>query len=432
MYTTQSLSSPIASNVSDFACNYLSEKDSTRVDTKVSVEEIRDGLWSLKAFKAPGPDGLHAGFFQHFWADVKNSICKEIKEVFRNEIILSYLNETLVTLIPKCQSPETLNNYTPISLCNSVYKIISKIIVARIKPLLADLISPVQSAFVPGRRGMDNVLIAQKLLYFLDHKKGKMGYMAIKLDLEKAYDRLEWNFIHKVLRAFHFPPKLTWIIMSYITSTNIYILVNGGMLNSFETSRGIRQGDPLSPYIFILCMEYLSHLIEQKCMEGAWVPLKASWDNLGFSHFLFADDIILFSKVGNDACGAVSEVLSKFCLKLGQKVSLDKSRIYFSPNFKEEERVEACDLLGIQEARTIGKYLGFPLRHRGANNRQYNFVVDKVMHILSGWKAKFLSSAGKAVLIKSVMSAIPNHIMQGVALPSHICDKLDKVNTDFL
>ena len=89
-----------------------------------------------------------------------------------------------------------------------------------------------------------------------------MGYMAIKLDLEKAYDRLEWNFIHKVLHAFHFPPKLTRIIISCISSTDISILVNGGMLDSFEPSRGIRQGDPLSPYIFILCMEYLSHLNE--------------------------------------------------------------------------------------------------------------------------------------------------------------------------
>ena len=123
---------------------------------------------------------------------------------------------------------------------------------------------------------MDNVLIAQKLLYSLDCKKGKMGYMAIKLDLEKAYDRLEWNFIHKVLHAFHFPPKLTRIIISCISSTDISILVNGGMLDSFEPSRGIRQGDLLSPYIFILCMEYLSHLNEQKCVEGAWVPLKAS------------------------------------------------------------------------------------------------------------------------------------------------------------
>ena len=175
LYTTDSLSSPVASNVSDFACSYLFEEDSIRIATKVSVEEIRDGLWSLKAFKAPGLDGLHAGFFQHFWADVKNSICKEIKEVFRNGIIPSYLNETLVTLIPKCQSPETLNNYRLISLCNLVYNIISKIIMAHIRPLLADLISPVQSAFVPGRRGMDNVLIAQELLYSLDRKKEKWG-----------------------------------------------------------------------------------------------------------------------------------------------------------------------------------------------------------------------------------------------------------------
>ena len=111
MYATESLYSPIASNVSDFACSYLSEEDNTKVDTEVFVEEIRDGLWSLKAFKAPGLDGFHAGFFQHFWANVKNSVCKEIKEVFSNGIIPSYLNETLVTLIPKCQSPETLNNY---------------------------------------------------------------------------------------------------------------------------------------------------------------------------------------------------------------------------------------------------------------------------------------------------------------------------------
>ena len=106
---------------------------------------------------------------------MKNSVCKEIKEVFRNGIIQSYLNETVVTLIPKCQSLETLNNYRPISLCNSVYNIILKIIMARIRPLLADLISPVQSAFVPGRRGMDNVLIAQELLYSLDRKKEKWG-----------------------------------------------------------------------------------------------------------------------------------------------------------------------------------------------------------------------------------------------------------------
>ena len=141
---------------------------------------------------------------------------------------------------------------------------------ARIRPHLSSLISPMQVAFVPGHRGTDNVCIAQELLHTLDNKKkGRVGYMAIKLDLEKAYDRLEWNFVHRVLEAFHFPPKLTKIIMSCITTTSISILVNGSALQPFEPSRGIRQGDPLSPYIFVLCMKYLGHLIEQKCVDGS-------------------------------------------------------------------------------------------------------------------------------------------------------------------
>ena len=204
----------------------------------------------------------------------------------------SYLNETLISLIPKCQNPESLSNYRPISLCNSVYKVVSKIIVACIKPYLSNLISLAQTAFVPGRRGTDNVLIAQELFPALDNKKGRADFMAIKLDLEEVYDKLEWSFIHRVLQTFQFPPKILKIIMSCITSPNTTILVNGGALEPFEPMRGIRQGDPLSPYIFILCMEYLGHLIDQKCVDGSWTPLKAFKENLGFSHLL--SRLILF------------------------------------------------------------------------------------------------------------------------------------------
>ena len=143
---------------------------------------------------------------------------------------------------------------------------------ARVRPLLGSLISPVQTAFVPGRRGTDNVLIAQELFHALDKNRGKIGFMVVKLGLEKAYDRLEWSFIHRVLQAFHFPPKISKIIMSYVTSSSTSILVNGDALERFEPSRGIRQGDPLSPYIFILCMDYLGHFIEQKCVKGDWTP----------------------------------------------------------------------------------------------------------------------------------------------------------------
>ena len=123
-------------------------------------EEIKLGLWSLKPFKAPGADGLHAEFFQYFWADVKASVCREACNCFEARTVPKYLNKTLISLIPKIQSSESLNNYRPISLCNTIYKVITKILVGRIRPLLDKLISPVQAAFVPGRRGLDNIIIA--------------------------------------------------------------------------------------------------------------------------------------------------------------------------------------------------------------------------------------------------------------------------------
>ena len=184
-------------------------------------------------------------------------------DIFQTRAIPEYLNETLIWLIPKCQSPESLCNYHPISLCNSIYKVVSKIIVARLRPFLDKIISPVQAAFVPGRKGLDNIIIAQELIHSIDKKKCRFWFMAVKIDLAKAYDRLEWSFILKVLLAFRFPQSLIVLIMSCISSTSMSILFNGGKLDTFKPSRGIRQGDPLSPYLFIICIEYLGQLIEK-------------------------------------------------------------------------------------------------------------------------------------------------------------------------
>ena len=361
-----------------------------------------------------------------------NSVCKEVLDIFEYGKVPDYLNETLITLILKCQSLESLNNYRPISLCNSIYKVVSKIIVNRIRPHIGKLVAPVQTAFVPGRKGIDNVLLAQELFYALDRKKGKEGYMAIKVDLEKAYDRLEWSFVYEVLQAFHFPPNVIKVIISCVTSTKISILFNGGALEPFKSSRGLRQGDLISPYLFILCMEFLGHLIEEKCVNGDWVPLKASRENIGIFHLFFADDLILFAKVEEKACKAILEVLNRFCEESGQKVGLEKLRIYFSPNVQEGISEEICSKLGIQATTNIGKYLGFPINHRGATRNRFSFVVDRVMNKLVGWKEKFLSFVGRTVLVKSIMSTIPNYVMQGEALPIHLCEKLDKINRDFL
>ena len=299
----------------------------------------------------------------------------------------------------------------------------SKIVVGRLGPHLDKLISPNQAAFVPGRRGLDNVVIAQELLHSLDTKKGKVGFMAIKVDLAKAYDCLEWSFVHHVLNAFHLPQMLIDLIMSCISSTSISILFNGGKLNSFKPTRGIHQGDPLSSYIFIICMEYLGYLINKECTDKKWVPMKASKDNVGIPHLFFADDLMLFAKANIVGANSIKGVLRKFGEKSRQTVSLEKSQVYFSSNVPELIKDNTCETLGIRAASQLGKYLGFPLKHKGTCRNQYNFIVDRIISKLVGWKSKLLSFAGRTVLVKPVMMAIPNYVMQGVALPSHLCSK---------
>ena len=256
IYTSSFVSSSWAApDISQWQAS-LTNEERESIGGIASEEEIKTAFWSLKAFKAPRPDGPHAGFFHRFWLIVGNSVVDVVKKAFTERVVPEYLNRTLITLIPKTQSPETLNNYRPISLCNTVYKIITKIIVARLRPYLDKLVSPLQTAFVPGRKGIDNAIIVQEIIHTLSRKKGKVGYMAIKIDLKKAYDKLEWSFIRDMLIRENLMADLIDIIMSCISMVSTSVLFNGETLDPIYPSRGIRQGDPLSPYLFILCMEF--------------------------------------------------------------------------------------------------------------------------------------------------------------------------------
>ena len=207
---------------------------------------------------------------------MEDLVKEEIMNVFLCRKIPNYLNGTNIVLIPKVQSLESISSYRPISLCNSVYKIITKIIVGRLRPYLDKLISPCQAAFVPRRKGVDNTIIVQELIHTMGKTKGRGGYMALKIDLEKAYDKLEWSFIKDMLIRFNLPRKLIDLIMSCISSVSTSLLFNGGALEPFLPTRGIRQGDSLSSYIFIMCMDYMGQLIQERCEDKFWIPIKAS------------------------------------------------------------------------------------------------------------------------------------------------------------
>lgn len=247
----------------------------------------------------------------------------------------------------------------------------SKIVVLRMKHLMPKLVSPSHTAFVAGRRGTDNFIVAQELLYTLEKKKGKTGYMIIKIDLEKAFDRMEWSFVRNVLCSLGFQNATVELILSYISFTFVFILFNGEQLKEFEPSRGLRQGDPISLYIFILCMELLSSLINKKCEKGDLDKVKASRNGLGFSHIFFADDILLFAKANLENYETISDILEEFHSLSGQKISKEKSKIFFSLNVLEEDCPYMVQQLGIHKTNNLGKYLGFPFKHKGNNRNKF-------------------------------------------------------------
>ena len=294
-YTTESLLSTKDMTLEMACCRLLAHKAVGLASIPLNAE-ILVALKSMTPYKALGPDGLHAGFFQRHWNCVGDSVKDEVRNIFISCEMSAFLNQTLIAFIPKQKGLETISHFRPISLCNTVYKLVTKILVQRLRPHMPNLISPCQTAFVAGRRGSDNIIIAQEIIYFLNKHKGKEEFMIVKIDLEKSYDRLEWCFIRKVLTCFGFPPNIIKLIMSCISSSSTSLLFNGEKLPPFAPSRGIRQGDPLSPFIFLLCMEYLNTQIEDLCDSKQWMRVKASSRGPGFSHIFFCRRSIVVCK----------------------------------------------------------------------------------------------------------------------------------------
>ena len=171
-----------------------------------SVEKVKATLFQMGPTKAPGPDDMNALFYQKFWHIVGNDVCSAVLDFLNSGTMLPEINYTHIVLIPKVKSPEKMTDFRPISLCNVIYKIISKVLANRLKIILPQLISPTQSAFVPRRLITDNVLLAYETLHAMHgRKKGKKGALALKLDVSKAYDRVKWDFLKGMMIRLGFP-----------------------------------------------------------------------------------------------------------------------------------------------------------------------------------------------------------------------------------
>ncbi|KAA3467760.1 reverse transcriptase [Gossypium australe] len=253
-------------------------KENNRLFTMPYVkEEIWEALTSMGATKALGEDRLPAIFFQKLWHIFGNEVSTYCFQQLNSDMEVCRMNTTHIVLIPKKVHPTNLSHFHPISLCNFIYKIMAKAIANHFRVVLEKCIDKAQSAFVPGRLISDNVLVAYEILNTLKKKRiWKKGLLAIKLDMSKAYDRVEWTFLKEMMRKMGFEPNWVNLIMKCISTVSYVVVLNGQAGNIFYPSRGLRQGDPLSPFLFLIFGEGLSSLMRLVQREENFRGVKAS------------------------------------------------------------------------------------------------------------------------------------------------------------
>ncbi|PKI76232.1 hypothetical protein CRG98_003343 [Punica granatum] len=229
----------------------------------ITEEEIKSALFLMGNDKSLCPDGFTVYFFKHAWKIVHKYFITAIQHYFSTSELHREVNFMIIALVPKKEKADRMKDFQPIPCCNVVYKCITKVIANRLKVVLPDIISLHQTAFVQGRKISDNVLLTHELI-----KQGITPRCAIKIDLMKDFDSLNWDFVLNNLEAMGFPSTFLRWIKRCITSPHFSVAINGSLAGYIVGQRGLRQGDPLSPYLFVIAMEVFSNLMNTTADEG--------------------------------------------------------------------------------------------------------------------------------------------------------------------
>ncbi|XP_073120906.1 uncharacterized protein [Henckelia pumila] len=359
--------------------------------------DVKTALFELGPDKAPGPDGFSGISYQKFWHVVGEEVTQAVLHILNEDAPMDGWNNTIITLIPKVGNPMMMKEFRPIR------RLIS-----------------------------DNVILGfEATRWIRSRKKGKDGYAALKLDMSKAYDRVEWKFLEAIMNRLGFSGSWIRKVMKCVSSVSYSFSVNQEIVGRVVPSKGIRQGDPLSPYLFSLCAQGLSSMLHSYSARGLFRGVHIAANCPPLTHLFFADDNIIFFRATDEDCARVKECMQAYEVASGQLVNFDKSSISFTPNTTPSlvESIKTSLTILVVQGHEV--YLGLPTYSLRRKKVQFHYLVERVSKRLKGWGSKFFSVGGRETLIKSVLLAMPTYAMSCFMLPKATCDSIERDCADF-
>ncbi|KAL2930273.1 LINE-1 retrotransposable element ORF2 protein, partial [Bienertia sinuspersici] len=394
-----------------------------------TVQDVKEALFSMDGDKAPGPDGFGASFFKENWELVGPLIAEATLEFFQNGRMLKEINNTFISLIPKTQCPRNVAEFRPIACCNVIYKCITKMLCSRLKQVLPDLIAENQGAFVHGRYIIHNIMVCQDMVRGYGRKSSAPGCI-IKLDIKKAYDTVNWEFLEEMLLALGFPEKFTRWVMVCVRTTQYSLVINGIPNGHEQFKRGLRQGDPISPLLFVISMEYLSRIL-RKMTKDTKFQFHPKCKPMQLTHLCFADDLILCSKGESESIKMLTKCFHAFSLSSGLQASREKTEVY-TCGMKEEQVQQILQETGFRRGSLPFKYLGIPISSKRISIGQCKTLIEKMTARIRIWSSKNMSYAARVQLINAVLISIHQYWAQVFILPKAALAKIEGICRSFL
>ena len=399
------------------------------LNSRITHEEIKNTIFSMNDSKAPGPDGFSSLFFKKAWSIVGCDVVDAVESFFNSGCMLREINCTIIALVPKVPNPKSMHDYRPISCCNTIYKCISKIIATRIKQCLPEIINPSQSAFVQGWSIADNVLITQDLMYNY-HRNNGLPRCALKIDIKKAYDSIGWSCIIDILSRMGTPAYILKCIKACITTPSFSVAVNGELAGFFASKRGLRQGDPLSPLLFIIVMEAFSRSLSVAA-QGQGFEIHPKCEDVNLTHVCFADDIFLFAGGTSSSVQIIMDELYKFENFSRLQVNKQKSAIFLA-GVNGDVKKDILNITGFSLGCLPMKYLGFPLISIRLSHCDCQPLLDKLLARIQAWTSRSLSFAGRLQLLSSVLYNIQMYWCSMFIIPKYTIAKIEQIFNSFL